>query len=687
MIRNTKPATCVRNARCAARVVNHVRIVYAQRSSACSSRHMVAWPMLNGQYQSSHTLIDRLTLCDRRAELALQRCKQIEAAWAEHLPHISLESALERPNEATERSPGSPSRWRDSLAAGAEALSSRITRSPGSNGDADTSVVAADELETSDAYQNLDWDESQNTVSLATGRGSLSVQTHGLGYMGFQSGNALLRTLQPFHGVLLTDAIEDANYWASDVQLGEQTLRSSAFSSRCVDAYFKYYHHMYPILHEGEFRAQWMGVLSKPQDGSWPVLYNAILALGARSGEFSRQKADEYFYQQSRQHLSWDLLLRGSLPLVQALVLLADYLQKCNRPNSAFTLLGAALNMALSIGLHKEFFTDAANIQVMEIRRRTWWILSTFDADARLSFGRPALVLRGANISVPCNIDDGDLPADIQTLPAPKDYTTVTSCLIWQTKLAEISHRINQVLNARVRSDDAAVSRLNLQLHEWSSGLPQHMTKRSEDLVEDIFEIPRTILLWRSIHLRITLHRPYILASIKQRTPLLPPDQQTNHADCLTAVSESIQAITSFWSFTTARHGFFVWYAGQCLITAVFVHIACLLYAPTHTASHDWRHHIQLARITLEGMSQYELNALRAVRVIDQLLCQKNPAYHDKGEGKADKKFIGLVPTSPDSNFSDTNEHLRMVLDGSWNGGWDAMNLYQDDPVSVTPLI
>lgn len=505
-----------------------------------------------------------------------------------------------------------------------EMITFQTAGSPEASGDIDDIAAQSERLDQSRpsiTFQDLEWDESPSVVSVADGIGSLSFQTRGTGYMGPQSGNALLRSLQPFYGSLHTTHDVDAAYWDTDAQLGEQTLRSSAFSSRCVDAYFKYYHHAYPVLHEGEFRAQWMGVLPKPRDGSWPVLYNVILALGARSGDFSRQNADDHFYQQARQHLSWDILCRGSLPLVQALTLLANYLQKRDRPNSGFTLLGAAMNMAQSLGLHREFPTDSTTIQAMEIRRRAWWTLFVFDAGARLTFGRPSSVLEGVNVSIPCNLDDGDLPADVEALPEPKDYTTVSSCLIWQVKLAKISNRVNQVLHHRTTPDLAAISVLDGQIQEWRTSLPKHMTERSADPVEDIFEVPRAILLWRSMHLRIVLHRPFILASIKKRGPLDLLDQHAPHSKFLAAATECVESITSLWSFTNARHGSLVWYACYWLTTAVLVHITCLLYAPVHASCNEWRSQIHIARAALENMSQYELTALRAVRIIDQLLC------------------------------------------------------------------
>jgi transcriptional regulatory protein GAL4 len=45
----------------------------------------------------------------------------------------------------------------------------------------------------------------------------------------------------------------------------------------------------------------------------------------------------------------------GDLALVQALLLLSNYTQKRNRPNTGCNYVRLTVRMALSLGLHKEF--------------------------------------------------------------------------------------------------------------------------------------------------------------------------------------------------------------------------------------------------------------------------------------------------------------------------------------------
>jgi hypothetical protein len=75
----------------------------------------------------------------------------------------------------------------------------------------------------------------------------------------------------------------------------------------------------------------------------------------------------------------------GHLETVQAFAILGgSYLHYLNKPNLASVITGAALRMAVALGLHLEpsqkleDLSDDARLQ-FETRRRTWWCLFCFD--------------------------------------------------------------------------------------------------------------------------------------------------------------------------------------------------------------------------------------------------------------------------------------------------------------------
>lgn len=123
------------------------------------------------------------------------------------------------------------------------------------------------------------------------------------------------------------------------------------------------------------------------------MLLNSVLALGAWCIGDDQFAMDDYFYQRLVQ-VSGDssVFETGNLALVQALLLLSNYTQKRNRPNTGWNYLGLAVRTAVSLGLHKEFSQwDITPLQ-REMRRRVWWGLFIFDSGASITFGRPVLL-------------------------------------------------------------------------------------------------------------------------------------------------------------------------------------------------------------------------------------------------------------------------------------------------------
>jgi transcriptional regulatory protein GAL4 len=393
------------------------------------------------------------------------------------------------------------------------------------------------------------------------------------------------------------------------------------------------------FLHESSVLSFWTGALPKPKDGSWPVLMNMVLAIGAFTGELSSKNADFHFYRIASQSLSMDILQRGSLSLVQAIALMANYLQKRNRPNSGFTFLGVALHMAQGIGLHREFSETAISPFTMEIRRRVWWTLFIFDSGARLTFGRPTMILGGINIQLPRNLEDTDLAVDLELLPQSRDMPTVTSSLIWQSKLAKISNLANKTLLETRLPDRSAILELDNKIISWRENLPSYMQADFSDPNFDMFVVPRMVLLWRSMHLRVVIHRPFILDVVGSRQPLELSDANEPQSRCVHAAQDCILSIINFWNTNKSHPGALVWYACYWLVTAVFVLVTCLLYDPYHASVQSWRKQIESSKVALEEMGAAEPTALRAARMIDKIMGMIVPFSKNKRTPLKDLSF------------------------------------------------
>lgn len=176
-----------------------------------------------------------------------------------------------------------------------------------------------------------------------------------------------------------------------------------------VNAYFHHFHTSYPLVHEGTFRAQVSEIIPKPDDVSWPLLFETILAIGAWCMGFPTPDGGTHALLSAADAIPNSILLgSGSLCFVQAFTLMSLHLQRLNRPNIAYVYHGAAVRVAISLGLHREFPAWKISPHDREVRRRLWWCLYLFDSGQSVTLGRPILLpaRRMMDIKMPLNIHD-----------------------------------------------------------------------------------------------------------------------------------------------------------------------------------------------------------------------------------------------------------------------------------------
>lgn len=278
------------------------------------------------------------------------------------------------------------------------------------------------------------------------------------------------------------------------------------------------------------------------------------------------------------------------------------------------------MNMAQGVGLHREFLGLSVDTFTMEIRRRVWWTLFIFDSAFRLTFGRPTLSLGGINTRLPRNLDDNDLTVDLDELPPSGDALTITSSLIWQVRLAEIGNKANEKLVAKHIPDQSSMLALGEEVVKWASSLPDYMGSKNDTSGHEICTVPRMVLLWRSIHLRIIIHRPYLLDLIRRREHIDLSDHDAPASRCFFAADECVLSLLSFISASRTLSGSLTWYACYWLVTAVFVHVICLLYEPQHQSALHWRRQIEDSKVTLKLLGSFEPTAVRAARMLENLM-------------------------------------------------------------------
>lgn len=338
--------------------------------------------------------------------------------------------------------------------------------------------------------------------------------------------------------------------------------------------------------------------------------------MGAFVGDANNDSLDLGFYRRARESVSMSVLGKGSLCYVQALVLMGNYLQKRNKPNAGFALIGIAWSMALSIGLHREFGDSSTSPFTMELRRRTWWVLFVFVSGAQLTFGRPPVSLVGVNTRPPTNLEDSNVIVDMERMPQARNGPTITSCLIAQIRLAIIANAVQTELLSDGSPDFSHAQGLDGQITAWLTSLPHYLQASSQLPLR--LENPKHVLLWRCYHLRIILFRPFLFVALAKTTNFSTEDQGVQ--TCISTADTCVDSIHAFLgSHPHCKRGF-AWYATYWLLSACFVHATCLAYRPRDAAALGWKFRLDKALEALRVLAPAQGVAVRAQKLLANLV-------------------------------------------------------------------
>lgn len=161
-----------------------------------------------------------------------------------------------------------------------------------------------------------------------------------------------------------------------------------------LGCYYDKIHSLYPFFHQPAFAraysALWAPGPTEDVDDfgkriglgdssvPWPIFHaglNIVLALGCQFSSLDRMTREataDAFFQRSQRFLNGISMDKGSLALVQTLLLMSSYLQGSESPARCWNTIGFACRMAQALGMHSlssDRFRSAAEIQV---RRRVW---------------------------------------------------------------------------------------------------------------------------------------------------------------------------------------------------------------------------------------------------------------------------------------------------------------------------
>ncbi|KIW03088.1 uncharacterized protein PV09_05733 [Verruconis gallopava] len=575
----------------------------------------------------------RTSLTRKNLELAERRCEQLEAIIRSLAPDLDIEKAIE-----------------DNVA----------TPDP-------QAVQDEDEYEWHENSWTAVQEAQESEENSRDGMAILTAETPNSGYLGSSSGSHLLQSVSKFlpqttsqessagsqssHGV----RSHSSPHAAPNFEL-LNNLATSAIVDSLIHAYFRFYNHCYPIVHEGTFMKRYQ---SRPRGTSvgaiWQITFYMVLALGhwMTSPEAEHRKAP-YFYA-ARQLFSTDLLESGTVKTVEACLLMGNYLQKIDRPNTGYNFIGIASRMAVGLGLHKELphFEDDDTVD-RERRRQIFWILYCFDSGFSITTGRPIMISDTfIDTRLPRNIDDSDCSLT-DSVPPEVDHPTQHSASIAQAKLAIIANEIHNGLHSARTPVEVSynfVSSMEQKLSSWRSSLPIYF---NADNVPSWFLGPRSVVRWKEMNLRM------LLFQASQRYPKAWPGREESRYKCMMAALESIDSISNFSKqHPDVLHPGLNWYMIYFLFQASLVlGIQALERSSSHESkatdalsldhSSILRSGLSKAMEFLTELASISKTARRCIHVLNRILSASSTTIHDMSDMVAPNFDLSPEPI-PDS--------------------------------------
>ncbi|KAH7109492.1 fungal-specific transcription factor domain-containing protein [Dactylonectria estremocensis] len=278
---------------------------------------------------------------------------------------------------------------------------------------------------------------------------------------------------------------------------GLELIPIRRISDRYLQSFWDIVHPVFPILHRPTF-TRFYGELWEPTSSEKtdtavddPVMLatlNLVLAIGCRFTQCvnlgSRALQADLLYQRARALVPIDCLDIASLPIVQLLLLTAVHLQSTMYSSRCWNMVGLAMRVAQSLGLHLNQKPATRNQLEREMRRRIWYTCVTLDRLMCTTFGRPAMLSHISLVPLPLMIDDEHLLEDGEGTQ-PEASPCRMGLFVYTVQLLDI---LNEVLHcfyaeashAQATKDGSMpdlheMLRLNSKLDQFLETLPNNL--------------------------------------------------------------------------------------------------------------------------------------------------------------------------------------------------------------------
>ncbi|KAH7470112.1 hypothetical protein FOMA001_g14006 [Fusarium oxysporum f. sp. matthiolae] len=324
---------------------------------------------------------------------------------------------------------------------------------------------------------------------------------------------------------------------ATSLLTAEFALPPRQVADKFLDLYFDSVHIFYPWCHSTWFRKRYEALWTStgypgaemgqagdigvggdqcPETSFFCVL-NAMFALGCEFSDLpEKESASAMFSSRMRSLLQMDILDKGDLSHVQALLLAGHYALSSEYPIRCYNIIGLACRIAVGLGLHTERHADQRSVMENEVRRRVWYGCLQMEMTVCMTLGRPPVLQMTDDVLVPAAVDDEFICPNTASCIQPEGTVSQNLFVVENIRLAKILGKIlSSIYWPSSSSDFSALVRLDGLLEEFKTSLVCDLKwwdnddrAQTQGSRGHVLKRQRNVLHARFLHLRILLYRP-----------------------------------------------------------------------------------------------------------------------------------------------------------------------------------
>ncbi|PWY80594.1 hypothetical protein BO70DRAFT_337458 [Aspergillus heteromorphus CBS 117.55] len=257
-----------------------------------------------------------------------------------------------------------------------------------------------------------------------------------------------------------------------------------------IQSYFDHVNVDFPVLHKASFleASEYWRADAKSVDPAWVCGLLCVLILGRRINPAGTMQTQQQRWWTHIKSLLPTIIFTSSIQSIQALMLTALHLHNTNHRNACWTLTGAAVRIAIAIGLDRdEVICEGPQVN-QELRKSLRWTLYGFEQIQVSSHDRPS-ALEGAVCST---------KPPIQRILGVGSSSHPPEYILWSTRLVSILGLACRTLPAASNQVNSTgplspVAGLLRDLSRWYGSLPQHLSMRVFNTIPAAFQ--RSVLL------------------------------------------------------------------------------------------------------------------------------------------------------------------------------------------------